>query len=414
MAVLPLLTMSNTKTTTNIASSASADNLNPAAIFHDFLGSDSSPKPAAGDPKPLSPPPSTSAGRPPLSTTSDLASAERQGGYHFEGIPYYGPRSELSGHEIGNRFAGSKRSNSDSTFIGSSRDSRFPQTRPDSLDNSNLMKMIRSAGGERSRRVHEDETVFNMQQIRPNSAALILQPNASRWERSTSQMSNSIVQYPPRAAQLVPFGYNHHQPPPNRFSGPSIISQMATAADEGSRTGIKGSGILSSGGILDRNLPGGAKMKSGARASEPESSTPPGRTGFPSSNRQMTIFYGGQAHVFDDVHPNKADVIMALAGSNGGSWSTNYMPKSSGSRIPTTTGENSYMLKNSGIETGSAGNSAMPLEFRTRLPVTGSSSHQFGPDSIPPAGHQGSILMKDARNVAQIAEASNEDKRDVV
>jgi hypothetical protein len=27
--------------------------------------------------------------------------------------------------------------------------------------------------------------------------------------------------------------------------------------------------------------------------------------GLTSASRQMTIFYGGQAHVFDDVHPNK-------------------------------------------------------------------------------------------------------------
>lgn len=27
--------------------------------------------------------------------------------------------------------------------------------------------------------------------------------------------------------------------------------------------------------------------------------------GVASTGRQMTIFYGGQAHVFDDVHPNK-------------------------------------------------------------------------------------------------------------
>lgn len=70
-----------------------------------------------------------------------------------------------------------------------------------------------------------------------------------------------------------------------------------------------------------------------------------------SSTKQMTIFYGGQAHVFDDVHPNKvillslclntfifklymnanvslqADVIMALAGSSGGSWSTDLSHK---------------------------------------------------------------------------------------
>lgn len=35
--------------------------------------------------------------------------------------------------------------------------------------------------------------------------------------------------------------------------------------------------------------------------------------GLTSASRQMTIFYGGQAHVFDDVHPHKvrSDLHMA-------------------------------------------------------------------------------------------------------
>ncbi|KAL9993685.1 putative TIFY/JAZ family protein [Helianthus debilis subsp. tardiflorus] len=33
--------------------------------------------------------------------------------------------------------------------------------------------------------------------------------------------------------------------------------------------------------------------------------------------------------MFDDFHPNKADVIITLAGSNGGSWSTSFLPNSS-------------------------------------------------------------------------------------
>lgn len=30
------------------------------------------------------------------------------------------------------------------------------------------------------------------------------------------------------------------------------------------------------------------------------------------ASRQMTIFYAGQAHVFDDVHPNKVSLCFLL------------------------------------------------------------------------------------------------------
>lgn len=64
---------------------------------------------------------------------------ERQAGDHFDGVPFYGPKSEISGPEISNRLAGSKRSNSDS-FMGSSRDV-IPQIGPESLESSHLMKV---------------------------------------------------------------------------------------------------------------------------------------------------------------------------------------------------------------------------------------------------------------------------------
>lgn len=82
--------------------------------------------------------------------------------------------------------------------------------------------------------------------------------------------------------KLAPFGC---QVPSNRFkdanAGPSVISQAA--ADEGSRTGIKGSGILSSidarSGVTDRSpsemLLTGTKQKTGTHNSEPESSISP-------------------------------------------------------------------------------------------------------------------------------------------
>lgn len=89
------------------------------------------------------------------------------------------------------------------------------------------------------------------------------------------------VQYTPRGAQLVPY---MQQISSNKFkeanASPPIISQ--SAADEGSRTGIKGPEILStvnaSGGVAEKNafaaLPSGSRLKSGAFVSEPESSAP--------------------------------------------------------------------------------------------------------------------------------------------
>ncbi|KAL9400269.1 hypothetical protein Peur_009230 [Populus x canadensis] len=386
------------------------------AMFHDFLGmKGTTDSPVVLAPKNKDGSPSASAsfgassggGRGPLSSTSDLAS-ERQAGNHLEGIPFYGPRSDISGPEISNRLAGSKRSNSDSAFTGS-RDG-IPQMAHDSIESLHLMKMLKNGGGrERPRRSNDDEVFYGMQPMRPSSASLILQPSAgSRLDANVSKQDRSIPMgigaYPPRGGQFVPFT---HQVPTNRFrdtnAGPSIVSQ--SAADEGSRTGIKGPGILSSinagSGISEKNssrgLPSGGKPKTGIHISEPESSNPSSRQGLASASRQMTIFYGGQAHVFDDVHPNKADVIMALAGSNGGSWSTTYSPKPTASP-----GSESYMT--SGGE----------YELRGRLSVTGNATRGVGSSdriSTPTGGHHGSIVIaKETRNAVQAGEPSNEEK----
>ncbi|KAJ6406303.1 hypothetical protein OIU84_009930 [Salix udensis] len=374
-------------------------------MFHDFLGMKGTtnspvvlaPKNKDGSPSAsasASPRASSGGGRGPLSSTSDLAS-ERQAGSHLEGIPFYGPRSDISGPEISNRLTGSKRSNSDSAFTGP-RDG-IPQMTHDSIDSLHLMKMLKyGGGGERSRRSNNDEAFYGMQPMRPSSASLILQPSAcSRLDANVSKRERSIPMgigaYLPRGGQFVPLT---HQVPTNRFrdtnAGPSIISQ--SAADEGSRTGIKGPGILSSinagSGVSEKNssrgLPIGGKPKTGIHISEPEYSNPSSRQGLTSASRQMTIFYGGQAHVFDDVHPNKADIIMALAGSNGGSWSTTYSPK------PTARpGSESYMTSGE-------------YELGGRLSITGNATRGVGSSdriSTPTGGHHGSIVMaKETRN----------------
>lgn len=438
---MAVMRMGHSKSIANNTGTASGSGMNP--IFHDFLGmscaSDSpvvfAPKTVGhgGDARRSEASPSASAsagassggGRGPISTTSDLGS-ERQAGDHFDGVPFYGPKSDISGPEISNRLVGSKRSNSDS-FMGSSRDG-VPQIGPESLESSHLMKILRNGtGGDRPRRSSDEELFLGMQSLRPTSASLILQPptgsrtdvNLSKWDRSVTMNVNPTVQYPLRAGQFAPF---LHQVPPNRFkdansgnAGPSNLSQPA--ADEGSRTGIKGSGILSSitanasGSVSERNpsglLPSGNRPKSRTHILEPESSTAPSRLGSTSSSRQMTIFYGGQAHVFDDVHPNKADVIMALAGSNGGSWSTTYSPKSTVKPVGESTpnGEN---------ETGMAGNSMFPREFRGRLCLTGNPSQGYGSgDRILTltGAPQGVNIPKDTRNPVKAAEPSTEEKR---
>ncbi|KAJ6354592.1 hypothetical protein OIU77_005238 [Salix suchowensis] len=254
------------------------------AMFHDFLGMKATTdSPVVLAPKNKDGSPSASAslgassggGLGPLSSTSDLAS-ERQAGNHLEGIPFYCPRSDISGPEISNRLAGSKRSNSDSAFTGP-RDG-IPQMAHDSIESLHLMKMLKNAGGgERSRRSNDDEVFYGMQSRRPSSASLTVQPsngnrldaNVSKWERS------------------IPMGV-----PELELKALGILSSINA-----------GSGISeknSSGGLLS-----GSKPKIGIHVSEPESSTPASQRGLTSASRQMTIFYGGQAHVFDDVHPNK-------------------------------------------------------------------------------------------------------------
>ncbi|KAL2346801.1 hypothetical protein Fmac_000801 [Flemingia macrophylla] len=390
-------------------------------VLHDFLGM----KPAADIPKTADgrlPEPSastSSAGaRGPFSATSGVAS-EKQVGNHLEGVPFYSPRSDFSGNEISNRLVGSKRSNSDSTFMGSSRDAF--QMVPDSFQNSHLMKVLRNAaGGERSRRPNDDEVLLGMQSMKPSSSQIFQPPNstkidANKWERSILMNVGPSVQHPPRGGQLAPFV---HQMASSKVrdtsAGPSFISQ--SAADEGSRTGIKGPGILSS---INTTATATEKTSSavllGGSRPKPvtniiESSTPPSsQHGLTSASRQMTIFYGGQAHVFDDVHPHKADVIMALAGSNGGSWSTAFSPKSAVKMVSDGnihTGEN---------ETGVVSNVAFPQELHGKLSIASSSSHAIivpsDRASTPAGAHQGSVFAKDTRNPVQPPDPSSEDKR---
>lgn len=319
--------------------------------------------------------------------------SEKQMASEAERILGYAPRNDRSVAETTNRLLGSKRSNSESNLMGSSREA-FPQMIPES---SHVMKMLRTAsGGERLRASHYDMPHHGALQVGAVSASFMLQPNRKLAE-SEQQYNTCIGQ-----SSLS------HQIPSSRFrdgsSGPSVLSQLV--ADEGSRTGNKGSGILSSinvsNVISERNpsvnLPG--RCSPATRNSELESSHPLSRHGVASIGRQMTIIYGGQVHVFDDVHPTKAEAIMALAGSSGVSWSTN-LPKYS---TVEPTNENCSLSGANGTST--AGDS-LKQKYHKVLSVGGNSVYRLG------SSNQGSLITKAAGTMGQAAQSSVDPKHEV-
>lgn len=335
-------------------------------FFHDFLGSHA----AGDDPSPA------------ISAASDLGS-EKQVINPLEGFPFYGlgAGSDLTGSEMSNRSAGYKRSLSDSAFMGSSGDG-FQHVRPESAEGLHLKKILRNADEELPRQANDEAMFFALNPLRPTLTLHLsgppsgsrTDPSGPKWDQGIPLHVAPTLQHAPlHLGQISPFGIDT---PPNKFkdgnAGPSRVSQFA--ADEGSRTGIKGSGILNSinVGIRGPNRVPSEVMLSGIRNifgkpnSQPESSALASRHESASGSRQMTIFYGGQAHVFDDVPPNKADVIMALAGSNGGSWSTSYAKSAT-----LVTGE-SFKPNDAGV----ASKHVTPGEFKRSLSIAG--SHEGG------------------------------------
>ncbi|KAK4797128.1 hypothetical protein SAY86_029454 [Trapa natans] len=258
----------------------------------------------------------------PISTTSDLGT-ERQVSTHFEGVPFYGPRSDMSGPKVDNRLVRSKRSNSNSdyAFMGSARDG-VAQGGPESQENLHLMKMLRNGvGGERPRRYGNDDALISAYPLRQASTSFALHPGVNspndpggfKWDRSIPTSLGPNLQFPSRGAQFSSPLAHHMQLNRLREIHASAPMISHSAADEGSRTGMKEPGIFSSinaaGTGSEKSLPvrpqSGEKARPSTLNTDPESSNPSSLHGMASGSRQMTIFYGGQAHVFDDVHPNK-------------------------------------------------------------------------------------------------------------
>lgn len=150
---------------------------------------------------------------------------------------------------------------------------------------SDFSQVLRNAAGDRSRRPNDEDVLLGMQSMKQSSSQIFQPPtsakiDANKWERSILMNVGPSMQYPPRGGQLAPFV---HQMASSKIrdtnAGPSFISQ--SAADEGSRTGIKGPGILSSINVAAMSaektpsavMLGGSRPKPGSNIIE--SSTPP-------------------------------------------------------------------------------------------------------------------------------------------
>ncbi|CAL9113051.1 unnamed protein product [Musa textilis] len=248
-----------------------------------------------------------------MSPTSDLGS-ERQGVKGSEVFHFHGRKSAVPGPYVGNTLSGRKRSCSESINSGSIN--RVHPVCSDSLESSCLVKMFgKEVVSEHLGKSRDDKIMLSMLRS-PRPTSLILHPLSSRSDSPTSKEEQSMSKY---SGQLS----NHA----------SRFSQAGMYLDDGSQTAIGGSGVVCTDNPINmafgRNSAGFLNKPKSSLAIESEPSNIVRHSTTSSAGRQMTIFYAGQAHVFDNVQPNKADVIMALAKINGGSWSTSHSSKSS-------------------------------------------------------------------------------------
>lgn len=325
------------------------DEKNP--IFHDFLGMSSDDNKAAE----VEMEAEASAG---------LLSSEGPGADSSEVFHFHGRKNISLEPEGSNTISGRKRSIS-SSYMSLVRD-RMLSLGSDSHEKSHVTKALgKEIVSEQLGKSHDVE-IYSMQPPARPTSLLAHQSVSSRldslipkWDHSLPMNSVPRVHFSSHLGQSrahmekisLPYTYKDVN------SGATVIAH--TAADEGSRTGMKSSGILniinSSNSLVgEKNIAGPLPCSSRPRASqllETESSNAPSHRGLTYPSQQMTIFYAGQAHVFDDVHPNKADVILALAGSSGVSWSTNCSPKPgaypSASETKAPSGQNDLRVNNS-------------------------------------------------------------------
>lgn len=206
----------------------------------------------------------------------------------------------------------------------------------DAAENTRSPKMLKfEAKEDRGARQHDAEDLhLAMQPPRPaSSCPTLLQPSVSKPDvMGTKRWESGSIYGPSRLGKSG--GFDEKISCAATTDNVTVPSFSRPAADEGSRTGLQGSGIANlvnngtwasvceNTGATPGLLATRSNLWSQGAASDP--SIPTRRQIGPPASSQLTIFYGGQAHVFDDVSPEKADAIIGLAGSNGRSWSTTY------------------------------------------------------------------------------------------
>lgn len=186
---------------------------------------------------------------------------------------------------------------------------------------------------------------------------------SNKWDSSRHVSLNTGMYGPTRAGHL---DLQSDKITLNNIRENAVVLPPRSPADEGSRTGLKGSSVgnlLNSspanpmGGTAHTNLPSG-RSKSLSQSAGSESMYVASQQTTSPTSRQLTIFYGGQAHVFDDVPSDKADAIMTLAGSSGRSWSTMYTPRPKAS-LPVSGSEGSLSMLDKEREKSVSKSSAM-------------------------------------------------------
>ncbi|KAJ7516826.1 hypothetical protein O6H91_21G000400 [Diphasiastrum complanatum] len=231
------------------------------------------------------------------------------------------------------------------------------------LESSRPSKISRSKQKEDHRRGHGDPSSLSgdlhlsMQPPRPS-------PSGQPWIQTSVIKPDLTTGASKHVESSRPVGFNSPLPiggrlnhvgtsgekssPKENAAGFSSLPQPP--ADEGSRTGLQGAGIAHLLNACPTKLvsvdpstqaAAASQSKVPSRNAGSESALPSSHQIAAPATRQLTIFYGGQAHVFDDVTPDKADAILLLARSNGRSWSTTYAhrPSASNNSIASETRE---------------------------------------------------------------------------
>nr|XP_009389491.1 PREDICTED: protein TIFY 8-like isoform X2 [Musa acuminata subsp. malaccensis] len=279
----------------------------------------------------------SSAGQHGIVSATSLLGSERRGMRSSEVFHFHGRKNAISDPEGGNTLPGRKRSHPESVYSGLI-DRAFPLS-SGSPESPCLIKMFgKEIVSERPDKARDDEIMLSMHRP-PRPTSLVLHPPlSSRPDSLSSKLEQSLSRSPGRLLHASCFSkatISSSYVNKDASAVATVISQ--SSIDDGSRTNIKASGVVSISNpvsmVCEKISTEFLPRPKASHATESETSNAVRRSKAASPGRQMTIFYSGQAHVFDSVHPNKADVILALAGSNGVSWSTTYHSRSSDQSI---------------------------------------------------------------------------------